>query len=116
MFVKKIGKEVFGTVLTKDEKKGLDIELKKELAEYDQKHAAELDAFILWELHTQLGFGKKRLKRFFDKFDPAMQTMIEHYCMNGSDREWLCTEKLKEIGVDINQWNDESGKVTDSER
>ena len=69
MIKKKAGGRIYGVIFTKSEQKSIRTELQKQLAEYDQKHEAELQALILWELHTQLGFGAKRLRRFYDAFD-----------------------------------------------
>ena len=63
-----------------------------------------LDAIILWELHTQLGLGPKRLKKFFDGFSDALNALVNRYEMDISDDVWLCTHKLKEIGVDVEDW------------
>lgn len=62
MRVKKAGGKVFGADLTAAERKAMNLEIQRQLAEYDRKHANELDI-------------------------------------------WLCTYKLKEIGVDIESWN-----------
>ena len=50
------------------EKKAMDMEIQRQLAEYDRKHIREIDALVLWELREQLGFGNKRLKKFYDNF------------------------------------------------
>lgn len=62
MKVKKAGKRVFGAVMSAAEKKAMDMEIQRQLAEYDRKHIREIDALVLWELREQLGFGNKRLK------------------------------------------------------
>lgn len=62
MQVKKAGGKVYGAVLTAAEKKAMDLEIQRELAEYDRKHIAEIDATILWVLHEQFGFGAQRLR------------------------------------------------------
>lgn len=53
MQLKKAGGKVYGAVLTAAEKKAMDLEIQRELAEYDRKHIAEIDATILWVLHEQ---------------------------------------------------------------
>lgn len=68
MHIKKAGGKVYGAVLTAAEKKAMDIEIQKELAEYDRKHIAEIDATILWVLHEQFGFGAQRLRTYYDAF------------------------------------------------
>ena len=65
MQVKKAGGKVYGAVLTAAEKKAMDLEIQRELAEYDRKHIAEIDATILWVLHEQ--FGLRRLPRPYQR-------------------------------------------------
>ncbi len=86
-------------------KKAMDIEIRRQLAEYDLKHANELDAMILWHLHEEFGFGPKRLKQFYDTFAVRLDELIKHYEMTDSDMVWLCTYKLKQYGIDIEEWN-----------
>lgn len=83
---------------------GMNMEIQRQLVEYDRKNELELDAIILWELHTQLGLGPKRLKKFFDGFSDALNALVNRYEMDISDDFWLCTHKLKEIGVDVEDW------------
>lgn len=104
MRVKKAGGRVFGAELTAAEKKAMDMEIKRQLAEYDRKHAIEIKAITLWVLHEQLGFGEKRLKRFHDGFDAEVKALLERYQMDAEDDVWLCTRKLKEAGIDIEKW------------
>ena len=86
------------------ERKAMNMEIQRQLVEYDRKNELELDAIILWELHTQLGLGPKRLKKFFDGFSDALNALVNRYEMDISDDVWLCTHKLKEIGVDVEDW------------
>ena len=102
MRIKKSGGKIFGAEFTAAEKKALDIEVKRQLAEYDKKHSIEMDAIILWQLHAQLGFGKKRLERFYRQFAEAYRKLIKRYEMNGDgESSWLFTYKVKELGVDL---------------
>lgn len=105
MKIKKSGTKIYGANFTAAERKAMDMEIKRQLAEYDAKHKLELQALILWQLHEQLGFGTKRLKRFYDGFDVAIDALISRYELEGSDSVWLCTLKLKDIGADIEKWN-----------
>ena len=84
MKVKKAGKRVFGAVMSAAEKKAMDMEIQRQLAEYDRKHIREIDALVLWEL-------------------------IRRYEMEQGDDVWLCTYKLKEIGCDLEKWEKERG-------
>lgn len=107
MNVKKAFGKIYGAELTKDEEKAVMMELKDTLKEYDKNHAIELDAIILWVLHEQLGFGPKRLKRFFHGFSEAMDSLMERYSMEEEDKLWLCTKMLKDYGVDVTELNAE---------
>jgi len=104
MFIKKSGGKIFGATLTSAERKAMNIEIEKQLAEYDRKHAIEIYAMLLWQLHEQLGFGKKRLERFFSNFVPAYEDLINRYEMDEeSEVVWLFTYKLKELDVDVEE-------------
>lgn len=107
MRVKKAGGKVYGAAMTAAEKKAMNMEIQRQLAEYDMKHMNELDAMVLWHLHEEFGFGLKRLKRFYDTFKPQVDALLERYVMDDSDMVWLCTYKLKQYGIDIEKWNNE---------
>lgn len=108
MVVKQVGKLILGADLNEKEKKALDIELGKEFAKYNRNNANEVDAIILWVLHDQFGFGHDRLKKFYAAFQPSLEELCKRYEMTDKDDElWLCTRKLLDIGVDIEDWNKE---------
>lgn len=107
MQIKKSGGKIFGASLTSAEKKAMDMEIQRQLAEYDRKHVLEIDALILWVLHEQLGWGEKRLRRFYDHFADEIDALILRYQMDEDDKVWLCTHKLKEAGIDLEQWDRE---------
>lgn len=107
MRIKKAGNKIYGGSMSVAEKKAMDMEIQKQLAEYDRKNAIEIDALVLWVLHEQFGFGPKRLRQFYDSFAPAIGELVERYELENSDEIWLCTRKLKEIGIDIEEWHEE---------
>lgn len=89
---------------SKAEQKALDREINRQISQNIEGLKVNLLALILWQLHEQLGFGKKRLLRFHDKFIPALNELQEYYDMySGDDTDWLCKRKLKEIGVDVDE-------------
>lgn len=102
MMVLKSGKHIIGAKLTVAEKKAMDMEIKRQLREYDEKHAIELEALFLWVLHKEFGFGEKRLRRLHDNFAPAIEELLARYEMD--DDVWLCTKMLKDDGIDIEKW------------
>lgn len=81
MQVKKAGGKVYGAVLTAAEKKAMDLEIQRELAEYDRKHIA---------------------------FHDRIKELVSRYEMEDQDDIWLCTQMLKRIGVDVEAWHKES--------
>ena len=108
MVVKQVGKIILGADLNEKEKKALDIEIGKEFAKYNRNNTNEVDAIVLWVLHDQLGFGHDRLKKFHAAVRPSLDGLCERYEMTNKDDElWLCTRKLLDIGVDIEEWNKE---------
>ena len=61
---KKIGSKIFGVQLTAKEQEAMTKEINRQIAENYKQWLVNLDAMVLWTLHTYLGFGEKRLKQF----------------------------------------------------
>lgn len=113
MMVKKSGGKIFGAALTKTEQKALEMEINRQMAEIDRQNMMNIDAVILWELREQFGFGPKRLRQFHDSFVARYKDLIETYEMEDSDGPYICMQKLKDIGVDLEAWERE---LDDGER
>ena len=94
--------------ISEKEKKSIAEEIKRQLAEYDRKHAIEMDALILWILHTKFNFGPKRLREFYDSFANEIKELVDRYELEDSDDIWLCTFKLKDKGIDLEAWHRET--------
>lgn len=63
---------------------------------------SNVEAIILWQLHEQCGFGKKRLMKFFNATAPMISGMLDFYGFKtDEDAIWLCKHHLKEIGIDV---------------
>lgn len=94
--------------LSKQERAALNREINCQIGENVQKLSESLTAMILWQLHEQLGFGKKRLMRFYKKFLPALEQLRDYYCMETDEEtEFLCQYQLKHIvGIDVSQLDD----------
>lgn len=107
MEVLKSGKYIYGAKLTAAEKKAMNMEIKRQLAEWDIHHAREIDAMILYVLHTKFGFGEERLKRFYDGFSDSMHDLMNRYGDDTDDTIWVCTEQLKDLGIDLEVWEHE---------
>lgn len=111
MLVKKAGGKVYGATFTAAEKRAMDMEIKRQLAEYTRKYEADLNATILYVLHEQLGFGEQRLKKFFDRFSVEIDALVKYHEMDEEDAAWLCTRKLLDVGIDVEKWCDESRNI-----
>lgn len=81
---------------------------KEAIADMNHDNEDELDAMALYILHSEFGFGEKRLRRFYERFSLGLRELGEHYQMNEyEDRLWLCKKKLGEAGIDISKWREE---------
>ena len=110
MTIKKVDGKVIGAELSVAERKALNIEIQKHLGDHTRKHAIEIDALFLWFLHEEFGFGLKRLMRVYTKFAPRLEEMCKRYEMSEEgDDIWLCTQMLKEYGMDLEQLSKEVG-------
>lgn len=111
MIFAKLGKNSLRAKLSNAEQKALDAEIKRQLAEYDEKNTAEIDAIALYILYSEFGFRKKRLDRYLESFNRAIKELRDRYEMNPEDDVWLCTRKMKELGYDLEKINkkDEGG-------
>ena len=91
MRIKKAGGKIFGAVLSAAEKKAMDMEINRQIVEADRRYADDIDAMVLYTLHVHLGFGKKRLRKFYDAFSAEHDRLIWYYQMP-DDYTWLCKE------------------------
>lgn len=99
--------KVFGAKLTNAERTAMNIEIGKQIAEYNAKNLTEIDALVLYTLHCECGFGKERLLRFYNAFNKLFREHVERYSFNGEDVVWLYTDKLKTLGIDLEKLNKE---------
>jgi hypothetical protein len=107
MQIKRSGSKIFGAHLTKNEHLALEIEVRKMIVENEDKYRAGMDAAILYYLHDKYGFGIKRLRDFWNGFNELHDEMVRHYLISPQDAAWVCKEKLKRIGVDVDKWYEE---------
>jgi hypothetical protein len=108
---KKAANRIYGVTFTAKEKQAIDKEILRQCAEYDQKNADEVTAMVLWLLHEKFGFGKKRLREFYDAFHVETDKLVQRYYLPADDKVWMCTYMLKQYGVDVAKWNKEDRKL-----
>lgn len=88
--------------LTKKQKDILKEEIKEALIQKLEEYDREFDAMVLWILHKHLGFGKKRLERFYKTFFILSRELKKRY---EEDSPGLAAmAELKKIGVDVVEW------------
>ena len=109
MYFKKAGKTIFGVQLNKAEQKAMDQEIRRQIVENDRRFDMDKESSILWALHTQFGFGPKRLKKAWEMLYTETVKLREYYQMGPEDAAWLARHKLKEMGCDIEAWYQEVG-------
>lgn len=112
MLVKKAGGKVYGATFTVAERKAMEMEINRQIIEADKRYTDDIDAMVLYTLSVHLGFGPKRLRKFYEAFAAEHDRLVQHYEMP-EEYPWLCKEMLKKIGVDVEQWNRERGSLYD---
>jgi hypothetical protein len=91
-------------MMSKNQRCRMNEEIEKELDAKLQSDVTQIDAAILWTLHLCFGFGKKRLRRFYDFF-VKLSRVNDRWKIRADN-----IELLKGIGVDIEEWNREGSK------
>lgn len=87
-------------------------ETKKQTKDIAERLCTAIDAASMWVLHQEFGFGKERLERYFHAFNRLYQELVDFYEL-GEDTPWVCIQRLKEIGVDVEAL--ESGVYDDAD-
>jgi hypothetical protein len=85
----------------------IDKDVRKSLAEATDRFFDQEIAVILWVLHEVFGFGKLRLRRFYNRYDKEARRLRAYYEMDDKDIGYLARRSLKGIGVDLDQWKRE---------
>lgn len=75
---------------------------KQQAKDIAERLCTAIDASSMWVLHETFWFGKDRLERYFYAFNKLYQELVDFYEM-GSDTPWICIQRLKEIGVDVEE-------------
>lgn len=68
------------------------------------------DLTIAYTLHTEYGFGKERLKKFFRLWHSNQFEMIEHFRSGDDEGEyWVMEKRLKDDGIVLGEISDGDG-------
>ena len=111
---KKSGGKIFGVQFNKAEEKALNQAINEQIVANDRAFDMDKESSILLMLHTQFGFGPKRLKLAWKLFYVETLKLREYYLMDQEDDGWLARQKLTDIGCDIEEWYREEGGKTDA--
>lgn len=79
-------------------------EWNKQNDEIKEQLQKNLYVSVLWTLHTQYGWGQKRLTDFYVKLDEVLDDIMDsyHFQDDTSALYWYCEKKLKEeCGIDF---------------
>ncbi len=107
MYINKHRGRMYGATFSKAEQKAMEMEINRQCAEAQMKLSIDIDSMVLYTLATEFGFGKKRLRRMYEALKKGHDALLEYYHMDPKDGPYLARRKLKEIGVDIEQWDKE---------
>lgn len=84
------------------------IEFNKLLERYNR----DANLQFLYVLHFYFGFGQQRLEKAAEKLFEMQRDLDYRYELPQDDTAWLCEQKLKESGIDIDKiWGCDSEKA-----
>lgn len=104
MNFKRYGGKIFGVQFSKAEQAAINREIDKQIVENDRRFDMDKEASILWMLHVRFGFGAKRLREAWELFYAETIKLREYYELEQKDDGWIARLKLKDLGVDLEQW------------
>ena len=82
---KKSGGKIFAVQFNKAEEKALNQAINEQIVANDRAFDMDKESSILWMLHTQFGFGPKRLKLAWKLFYAETLKLREYYLMDQDD-------------------------------
>lgn len=93
--------------MSKVEKETLQREINRQILDHEVDCQNNIDAMVLYTLAQEFGFGKVRLRRFYDSLVKGHNNIKDYYQFNNREVCELYKSRLKKIGVDIVKWNEE---------
>jgi len=96
--------------LTKEGQKALNAEVNRQLINHAEKHGCNNDAQVLLTLHLHYGFGKKRLRQFWEHYLETEKELMDYYrqtpitAEGEREKEFYAVYELRKIGVDVEHW------------
>lgn len=81
----------------------------EEFDKLESQSVIESNAMTLWVLHDRFGFGKERLRQYWDACREARKQLKQRYDFSPDDY-YMFYHKLKEYGIDVAEWTEEVRK------
>lgn len=85
------------------QRKALRAECVKEFDKLLELYNKQVALQVLYILRFDYGFGQERLQKFADKLKNAQIDLEDKYEMGGDCTWWLCEQKLKESGINVEE-------------
>lgn len=108
--------------LSKQGQQALNNEVLRQLEEAATKISLGYDSIVLLLLYKEFGFGKRKLRQFWDSYSKLETEMHDYFLtapvnsMNGQlDLKYYAEEELKRIGVDVENWRNKRAEWKPSE-
>jgi len=89
---------------TPAEQAAMNKEIEDQLLDFVAKNLLEIEAMMMVQLKEQLGFGKKRLKRFYMGFTPNIYDFMVRKVKYSSDESKTEIQKLEDYGCPLEEW------------
>lgn len=90
--------------ITKEEKRLMDAEIRKQCVEICNKFEVDYDTVMIYILHFYYGFGLKRIKEFHKTLIKERNELKEFYRADEKDCDihfFAMRQKLKAEGIDV---------------
>ena len=89
---------------TAAEQAAMNKEIEDQLLDFVAKNLLEIEALMMVQLREQLGFGKKRLKRFYTGFSPTIYDFMVNRLVDKEGENKSCVERLDDYGCPLEEW------------
>lgn len=99
-FIKSCG-QIIRVALNAKERKAFHEMLSEEIRKASADHEKEEMAVVAWVLNRRLGWMENGITNFLKDYYPMLRELNTHYEVDATDVPWLCSEKLKENGIDF---------------
>ena len=66
-------------------------------------HDVMVQLLYMFHFNSRYNFGEKRLKQLHEDIKEALEGLHARYELSVNDTAWLCEQKLKEDGIDVDE-------------